>query len=294
MSSNKKILELLKIDELFKRKKWEIEEKKSIRESLYHKYLDRYYRLNDDCKDLFLELSDRFLRIKADEVYPIFRDTYNKIPNDFLDEFDNIHILPLIKPYIELTKPAKKVVKPKVKSGEKIKMFLELSEYRELKHSQKISLPDDFDCLCSTFNKTTDLLILIDDFIGTGKTANDILDVIFENNLFNSGNTIILTLVAQEIGANKIYEENQVLSFFEHLKDRAISDFYVGDDIEVNKAKVLEMEKSIQCPKRWSLGYKKTEALVSIMNKSPNNTLPVFWYETDTMIAPFKRYVNYK
>jgi len=288
-------IELIQIEQLFQDKNWEIEPDLDIRISLYQKYIDRYERIKKEDRELFIELSRRFLRIKENEVYSIFRDSYNQIYDDYLESFSNIYILPLVEPYIELKKTAKdKIARPKIKSGEKIKLFIELNEYRELKFSKKINLPDNFALIEKSFNPKNDLLILVDDFIGSGRTANDILKSIFKNTKFNSDNVIILSLVAQEIGINSIYNTNRVVTFFKHLKKKAISDFYKGNELKEKMNKSISMEETIKIPKKWSLGYEKSEALVSIMNKSPNNTLPIFWYETKTMIAPFKRHVNYK
>ena len=55
-----------------------------------------------------------------------------------------------------------------------------------------------------------------------------------------------------------------------------------------------EMANKIKCPKKYALGYKESESLVSILNKSPNNTFGVFWHETKDLISPFPRYINYK
>ena len=171
-----------------------------------------------------------------------------------------------------------------------------MNEYRELNYYEKIILPDNFSSLVANFNPEEDLLVLIDDFIGSGRTANNILKVIFseDKSNFNSDNTILLALVVQEYGINRIYDENKVMTFYHHLKKRAISDHYVGDEKASNLRIYLKMEEDIRCPNRWQLGYERTEALVSIMNKSPNNTLPIFWYETRKMIAPFQRYFNFK
>lgn len=288
-------IELIQIDQLFQDKDWEIEEDIDIRVSLYQKFIDRYERIKKEDRNLFIKLSENFLRITEKEVYSIFRDSYNQIDEDYLKPVENIFILPLVEPYIILKKTAaKKISRPKIKSGEKIKLFIEINEYRELKFSQKISLPDNFSVIEKSFNPKKDLLILVDDFIGSGRTANDILKSIFENKKFNSENVIILSLVAQEIGINSIYDTNKVFTFYKYLKKKAISDFYKDEELKENIAKSISMEETINIPKHWSLGYEKSEALVSIMNKSPNNTFPIFWYETKKMIAPFKRYVNFK
>ena len=285
--------ELLRIEELFNEKGWEIEEDKEFRVSLYQKFIDRYERLKIEDRDLYLELSEGFLRIKEAEIYSLFKNAYNSIYPDFLKTFKRIFIMPLVAPYIKVDPNAERTVRPKIKSGEKIKVFLQASEYRELQYSEKIEMPDTYAELKTKFNGDCDLLILIDDFIGSGRTANDILDEIFEENKFNDDNTLILTLVCQEEGAQKIYDQHRVISFFYHHRKKAITDFnnLADTTIKINKAK--SMESTLRVPNQYSLGYGKSEALVSIMNKSPNNTFPVFWFETKKLAAPFHRYVKY-
>jgi hypothetical protein len=290
-----KISELTAIEELFKDKKWEIEVDKDLKLSLFNKYIDRYKRIDEKSRTLYLDLSRKFLRIKDRDVYKIFKDIYNNIDNDFLNSFKKIHIFPLVDPYVKFEKGKTKTSRPKTKSGEKIKMLIECNEYRELKYSEKIHIQDNFDYFANnTFDKNKDLLILVDDFIGSGRTAKDILTEILKNTKFNSNNIIIITLVAQEKGINHIYDEKKVLTFFKYLKKRAISDYYDGDELILNLEINSSMEQTVGCPDKWKLGYEKSEALVSIMNKSPNNTLPIFWYETKTLIAPFQRYFNYR
>ena len=41
----------------------------------------------------------------------------------------------------------------------------------------------------------------------------------------------------------------------------------------------------------YSLGYMQSEALISIMDKSPNNTFPIFWKAKDDLNI-FPRFYN--
>lgn len=285
--------EILQIEELFQSKGWEIEADNAFKISLYQKFIDRYERLSKDDRPLYLELSQKFLRIKDTAIYSLFKQAYNSIYDDYLKGFRKIFIMPLVNPYINISEGKNKVVRPKMKSGEKIKVFLQSNEYRELQYSEKIEMPDTFDELKRAFIANQDLLILIDDFIGSGRTANDILDVIFKESKFDDYNTLILALICQFEGGEKIYEEHKVISFFHYHKKKGITDFYSSTEAHIKLNQAISMEKTLKVPSKYSLGYGRSEALVSIMNKSPNNTFPVFWYETNKMAAPFHRYVKY-
>ncbi len=286
--------EIIKIDSLFERKCWAIEQDKPLDISLYNKYIDRYARLAPETRDLFLKLSEKFTVIGSDQIYFMFKRAFEKIPGAFLNKFRVIYFYPLVKPYIHIGKGKRKVARPKVKSGQKIMVFIEVNEFRELRFSDKLRLPDDFNLLKEQFIADRDLLVLIDDFVGTGNTANEIFKELFELEKFNNNNTILLSLVAQERGVKAIKEVSGVETYYEKAEPRGLSDSFEGIELEQHKSVAGKMERSLKIPEEYHLGFEESEALVSIMNKSPNNTFPVFWYETKSLVAPFKREAKYR
>ena len=60
------------------------------------------------------------------------------------------------------------------------------------------------------------------------------------------------------------------------------------------KEKMKKISQQLQVPKELYLGYLETESLVA-MNKTPNNTFPVYWCECkENSHAPFVRKGNIK
>ena len=310
MTSNKlKASYTLKVDQIFENKGWEMEPEKELKLSLYNKYIDRLKRLPENTRSLFLELTERFDRIELIEITSLFFRAFGNIDIKLLDDAKKIYILPLVEPEISFKKRKKSknffkniwysieilfsdksVDRPKNKSGENILAIIENSEYRGLSNSSKFIFPQFYSKFKSIFNKKKDLLILVDDFVGTGDTAISILKYYFKSSKFNSENTIILSLVSLKQGVDYVYKNNKVKVFQALLKERAISDFYKSEEeIVLNISKVKLMEETLVCEKDLTLGYKESQALISIMNKSPNNTLPVFWHETKNIPAPFPR-----
>ncbi|TDS14234.1 hypothetical protein DFQ03_2311 [Maribacter caenipelagi] len=298
---------ILKVDELFEGKGWEVEPEKKMKTSLYNKYIDRLTRIPDSTRPLFLELSDRFDRIGITEIYKLFSEAYDKVDKAYLTNAKKIYIIPLVEleirpkqeyrgenvlkklwSYLKFIFKKPKAVRPKNKSGERVLSIVEI-EYRDLEHSDKFIFPENYARFKSIFNSKKDLLILVDDFIGSGDTANNILSQYFKTKKFNSKNTILISLISQKIGVEAIRKKHKVNVFQSILRERCISDYYPIALANENIKKVEMMEESIKCVTDLSLGYKKSEALVSIMNKSPNNTLPIFWHETRSLAAPFPR-----
>jgi hypoxanthine phosphoribosyltransferase len=299
----------LKVDRIFEKKGWEMEPEKELKLSLYNKYIDRLRRLPDDTKGLFLELTERFERIGISDITSLFFNAYNNIDSSILNEAGKIYLLPLVEPELRLNKKKGNwffkniwyyvisfftnntiIDRPKNKSGENLLAIIELSEYRGLSHSKKFIFPQSFSKFKYIFKKNNDLLILVDDFVGTGDTANDVLKYYFKLSKFNYKNTIILSLVSLNQGVKDVLTRSNVKVFQAKIKERAISDYYkTKEEIDINTLKVKSMEETLRCELDLSLGYKESQALISIMNKSPNNTLPVFWHETKSLPAPFPR-----
>ncbi|WP_340073718.1 hypothetical protein [Leptobacterium sp. I13] len=310
MAANKlKASYTLKVDQIFENKGWEMEPDIELKLSLYNKYIDRLKRLPEDTRSLFLELTERFDRIDLIEITSLFFEAYRSIDISILNESKKIYILPLVEPELSLIKSnkgnnlllniwhyikavffKKTVDRPKNKSGENILAIIENSEYRGLSNSSKFIFPQNYSRFKSVFNKKKDLLILVDDFIGTGDTANNILKHYYKSSKFDSSNTIILSLVSLKQGIENVFKKHNTKVFQAQIKERAITDYYNSkEEVDLNIAKVKIMEDTLRCQIDLSLGYKESQALISIMNKCPNNTLPVFWHETKSIPAPFPR-----
>jgi hypothetical protein len=310
MASNKlKASYTLKVDQIFVNKGWEMEPEKELKLSLYNKYIDRLKRLPDDTRSLFLELTERFDRIGLIDITSLFFKAYENIDKSILNKTKKIYILPLVQPELSFKKNKKgnnllintfyfvkefflkkTIDRPKNKSGENILAIIENSEYRGLSNSSKFIFPQSYSRFKTIFNKKADLLILVDDFVGTGDSANEILNYYFRSSKFNFENTIILSLVSLKQGIDNVFVKKKVRVFQALIKERAISDYYqTEEEIDLNISKVKLMEEILRCETDLTLGYKESQALISIMNKSPNNTLPVFWHETKSIPAPFPR-----
>ncbi len=300
--------ETLLVDDLFVRKGWPIDDDKEIKISLYKRFLDRLRRIPPETKDILIEITERFERIELKEIYSLFYEAFHTIPKERLEQAGKIYIMPLVQPEV-ISKFdyegknwkqkietffrsifTKNVVdRPKNKSGEKVLSIVEI-DYGDLFCNDKIVFPEKYGRFKSLFRRESDLLLLVDDFIGSGDTANEVLKHYFRFNNFNNKNTVVLSLVAQKEGIKNITKKYKVEVFQALVRERAIQDYYgTREEIDSCIKKVKAMENAINCNKQLSLGYKNSQALVSIMNKCPNNTLPVFWHETASLPAPFPR-----
>lgn len=129
-------------------------------------------------------------------------------------------------------------------------------------------------------------LILVDEFIGTGETAEKKVSWL-KNELAKSGATpnIYFGVVAgMEAGLERVKQTVDGI-FAAHVLTRGISDFYPAEEVEQRLDAMLALEQQLGAEtrrgtlKKHSLGYKKSEALYSRANgNTPNNVFPVFWW----------------
>lgn len=118
-------------------------------------------------------------------------------------------------------------------------------------------------------------MLLIDDFIGTGETADGAWTDFNTNYSVPSDKVYVVCFVAQRVGVEymrsagvpciTVHERWKGITDSAHLADKTAA-MAVMDDIESKLAIGANMQR----------GYQKSEALV-MMYSCPDNTFPVYW-----------------
>lgn len=130
-------------------------------------------------------------------------------------------------------------------------------------------------------------LVLVDEFIGTGETAEKKVKWL-RSELTKQGASpkIYFCVVAgMEEGLERVKTVVDGV-FAAHVLKKGISDFYPAEEIQPRLDAMLELELRLGPKgrrgmlKKHSLGYKKSESLYSrASGNTPNNVFPVFWWE---------------
>lgn len=132
--------------------------------------------------------------------------------------------------------------------------------------------------------QNNDVICFVDDFIGSGKTYFDTYQSFVkyfqtQNVSIGKENVFAIAIWAMRTGYDYC-KENALRLFCVDVFAKEISGDTNLTDVEIKckKELMLQMEKSYgERIGKYSLGFKQSEALVSIMGKSPNNTFPIFW-----------------
>lgn len=239
-----------------------------------NKLVGRLSKLDDDEKNVILELTDKFYyEDSIQNILTYLESAYRKIPHEKFEESDNVFVVPLKAPK-----------EKERKSSDYIFEFMQLL-------TDKIKCGRAKIIFCSSPNElikeyiSGNVIVFVDDFIGSGDTSFDVIaDIqleLYKNKKEADVNCFcIVTLFAMEQGIN--YLQIVSLNGYCHKSfKRAISDDdkYTPEEKRSRLELITSAEKKILIRKLRKIpyGYSDSESIISILNKSPNNTFPFYW-----------------
>jgi hypothetical protein len=125
-------------------------------------------------------------------------------------------------------------------------------------------------------------LLLIDDFIGSGNYATEVLKQLKDVGL-SPGEVLICTLFITPKGLDRITKEGYSIEYLEMVNS-------VLPILSERERKLLaKIEDDMAVPKDLHFGYSESATLITLL-RTPNNTLPVFWFlGKEKKLAPFER-----
>lgn len=139
--------------------------------------------------------------------------------------------------------------------------------------------------------KDGEYLVLVDDFIGSGKTFQKCIEQI-ETYKIPLEKVLLISIAIQEDGL-KLIENKKIKCYYSHIEKKGITDYYENEDQIEKKESMRIIERKLKFKPKFSLGFEQSEALLSLI-RTPNNTFPVFWHEyfdnQKIRKAPFPRY----
>jgi len=266
---------------IFNKQNWGIETVEE--DSTFDDFCNMLSFLDSTQQDCILDLTERFLRIDVGKYLYHIRKALRSIDSDTLKNVSTVYVLPLL---------------PKEDYGKsKSSTFLTgLFRSRELRSADILSVKSVFildrvDEIKQIINTKKWFLLLVDDFIGSGDTAEKALMDFIEETDISSDKIAVLSLVAQKIGYERLVT-NGVRVYYSELRARGITDEYADPKRQDYLDIMMGIENMLKVKSEYRFGYQKSEALVTL-KRTPNNTFPVFWLETHVkgrkFTVPFPR-----
>jgi hypothetical protein len=274
---------LIKIVELFEKKNWPINNSNANTISLFDRFCERLKLLDDNQKLLVIELSYNYTWIQLKTYLEHFYDSLLLLGDNVFNSYDKIFVYPLLS--ISNSVPLK------TKSAGFLHYMFETDDYTWL--SNKFHPNTSIRYLYENFDNNDSILLIVDDYVGSGGTAveicNEYLSTKIKSGHIKNTNIKVVTIAAQIEGIETV--KNKVdIEVVSALKfNKGISDKYFNNEKKEKEDVMNEIEKILKISPELNYGYKKSEALITMLNKTPNNTFPVYWFENRKKVAPFPR-----
>ena len=268
--------------------------------------ITRLSYLDQDEIDMILDLTDRFQFLVLGDFNVKLRNAFNKIPHNLLQTVPRILFAPLKSPYHKEEKKVEKrrrrervsynkpILADPGKSSDfifKIMQFDYPSKFSP--YHQKIILCHKPQDILAHFIKDA-LIVLWDDFVGSGNTAFDAIADI-QKYLYDGGkettedNYAVVCMCAMQEGIDRL-GLFRLKCFVDDVYQKAISEdvnlTQQQRDDRIAFMKSAERKVVKKAIKDYSFGYHQSEALLSILDKCPNNTFPFYWFASQYRVSP--------
>lgn len=294
---------LFLVNDLFNEKKWVINNSsKSI--NPYFRFCERLKLFETDKQEFIINLTHDFIKIDLIDYLEKFYDSLICLGDKVFERKEKIFVYPLIKPFLsrKIDKDTGeevsilKIPHAKTKSSNFLHYMFESDDWTWL--SEKFIIDNSISNLKKKFSNDDSILILIDDYVGSGRTAYETcaeyLNETFNNEKLKIENIKVVSIAAQNEGIKKVKDLIGVEVISNIKLNKGISDKFSSNEVDDKLALMKLIEDDMKIDKMYSLGLEQTEALITFLNKTPNNTFPVYWHETKKLLAPFPRYKNYR
>ncbi len=276
------IKDLLRLKETWDRNNWHDNVNQKHVFATFCKILPNF---SEEQRLLIHELTENYLWLSGRE-YDIELDKLaNSIDKHILEKCKTLYLFPIVRPSDE----------KKTKSGNHCIYYLKgnILSFNPLYQDMAIEVINTYEDFQEKkfASDGSEVLLLVDDFIGSGETFNEAWNKIQKNKSVDKSFTFVFSIILQ----NEAFEIISKLGFriyYNGIRMKGISDFYASHQLKEKTKTMEDIEEMIEPLPLCRFGYKRSEALITLVS-TPDNTFPFFWstYELNGISykAPFLR-----
>lgn len=267
---------LLKIEDIFEEKKWD-------RESvLYTRFIECMKRLDEPEQRCILELTKKYTYISLGEYEKLMKELFQKASNADLLR-GKMYIIPLLEYTGNYEEEMKQVKSSNFIAYLTKSTFLLYEDWIKGKSINVYNFLTQEEII--EINKKGNLVIFIDDYIGSGKTALKCINA-YKGKGLELDNVLVMSLFIDKLAKDKFEMEhiNYIDSNIEYSRIEDFNDETITETLKGVAKKIKLPKDAIEYP----VGYENTGALISLI-RTPNNTFPFFWSTRRGRKAPFPR-----
>jgi hypothetical protein len=262
------------IKAIFEYHHWSIDQ-----ENTFDRFCQMLSLLDNEQQKCIMELTKKFLRVDFAKYPNHINRALANIQPDFFNDTDRIYVMPLRS--------------PEDFGKQKSSTFVAYGFYDYKTHNlflgKNLNIIDALGGIPKNINVTKSMLILVDDFIGSGETAESCLNYLEKDVGIDLSKVMLLALIVQKEGWTKLTDMGHKLVCSE-IRNKGITDEF-QEPIKQEFIKAMQsIEDIFKYNAEFRFGYRQSEALVKMI-RTPNNTFPIYWKSTNTPKhnAPFPR-----
>lgn len=259
---------------IFAAKGWDTEEPVKCGRNLVRKRFDLVCSMLELLtpieQKLIVTLLQDFQVITPEECVVRLKKVLLDIPAARFEDYSCCYVLPLKEKNVKLVKSGHLFVYPAARNW--LPIHPGTVNFSEIKPIDSINdAPAD---------QNRRLFVVLDDYIGSGESASGVIGD-FEAIARSDDDLIFASVAAMHEGKQEI--ERQSFNLYTSVdlpKGISQSSRFASDSERSNAiGTMLEIERRIEVQAEYSLGYNKSEALISL-TRTPDNTFPVYWWPT--------------
>ncbi|PFI53289.1 hypothetical protein COI76_15735 [Bacillus cereus] len=268
---------LNRLTKIFEDQKWDISEKNN---KLYDRFSKLLELLLPEDQDFILNLTE-YYRCYGIECYEEMLLESLELMNKHSKEFETPRKI-LVAPLLEYSNNNK--------TTKSSNLMCYLMKSNQLSYLEFLG---DIEVEVLTFLDKSDIdrindenyiLILVDDYIGSGQTAKRSVNSYLEQGI-DKDDIVVISLIIEKTGKGIL--DNLGVRYF-HSSKKVYTLSEIVDNEDKARQSINRIAKKIKATKSYKAGFNSGGALVSMI-RTPNNTLPFYWWERKYK-APFPRF----
>jgi len=257
------------IHRIWNAKKWKFTTP-DIQESAFNRLCEMFRKLEKNEQGLLLNLMRFYSYYSYTDYHDLLVKAFLKFEDNQINEVDQIIIAPLVKP--------EDIDANYAKSGHSLIYVannIAITAHKKLANLERNSIINPYIVSRKELKGEKILVILIDDFVGSGTSASSVYKQVKER--FSTNDKIIVTCLITTEKAIARLKSDSIPFYWSEIALKGIAD----NQFITNKQQAYELIDNIwrahlDVSKQYKRGYKKSETLITLI-RTPNNTLPMFW-----------------
>lgn len=264
---------LQKLSQLFDKKQWN--KMVNSQNGIFNRYIRTLSMMDKACQKLMLDLTSRFIYIHGTEYEICLAELINNISSKY-PSYDLL-----------IARDFQCYYTKKVKSSSFVFYTIEGPDVK-MRLNKVPTFLEDIDKTEKRGIEQNTILVIVDDFVGTGKTMSSAVNDYMVYLSIPKDRIVVLTIAIMASGLTRLNNKGIKVEYHTIL-NRGISDYYKGKDLKRNRELMTKIEDGLSnLNPDYRFGYLQSESLIC-MERCPNNTFPVYWLGKN---SPYERSIK--